>query len=59
MAHADGRCTLRACTEIDDAPNAMRDDAELRRDWKPTDRFVRLSVGDAFKGSRPVPVQRP
>ena len=50
--HADGRRTLRAYTEIDDAPNVMRDvTLSFAADWKPTDCFVRLSVGDAFMGS--------
>ena len=44
---ADGRRTLRACTEIDDAPNVLRDvTLSLRSDWTPEDAFVRLSVGD-------------
>ena len=50
--HADGRRTLRAYVEIDDAPNVMRDvTLSVGADWKPTDCFVRLSVGDQFKGS--------
>ena len=50
--HGDGRRTLRAYTEIDDAPNVMRDvTLSLGSDWKPTDCFVRLSVGDQFVGS--------
>lgn len=50
--HGDGRRTLRAYTEIDDAPNVMRDvTLSLGSDWSPTDCFVRLSVGDAFTGS--------
>ena len=50
--HGDGRRTLRAYVEIDDAPNVMRDvTLSLGADWKPVDCFVRLSVGDAFMGS--------
>jgi hypothetical protein len=49
---ADGRRTLRACTEIDDSPNVLRDvTLSLRADWTPEDAFVRLSVGDRFMGS--------
>ena len=50
--HADGKRTLRAYNEIDDAPNVMRDvTLSIGTDWRPTDCFVRLSVGDAFMGS--------
>lgn len=50
--HGDGRRTLRAYVEIDDAPNVMRDvTLSVGADWRPTDCFVRLSVGDAFMGS--------
>ena len=50
--HQDGRRTLRAYVEIDDAPNVMRDVVlSMSADWKPTDCFVRLSVGDRFMGS--------
>ena len=50
--HGDGSSTLRAYTEIDDAPNVMRDVTLSRGpDRKPTDCFVRLSVGDEFRGS--------
>jgi len=50
--HADGRRTIRAYTEIDDAPNVMRDvTLSLDADWRPEDCFVRLSVGDRFVGS--------
>lgn len=49
---ADGRRSLRAYTEIDDAPNVMRDvTLSLREDWTPQDAFVRISVGDRFMGS--------
>lgn len=50
--HGDGRRTLRAYTEIDDAPNVMRDvTLSFGADWKPQDCFVRISVGDEFRGS--------
>ncbi len=50
--HGSGHRTLRAYTEIDDAPNVMRDvTLSLRPDWKPEDCFVRLSVGDQLMGS--------
>ena len=50
--HADGRRTLQAHSEIDDAPNVMRDVVlSVGADWKPSDCYVRLSVGDQFVGS--------
>lgn len=50
--HGDGRRTLRAYVEIDDAPNVMRDVVlSMDADFKPSDCFVRLSVGDRFTGS--------
>jgi hypothetical protein len=50
--HGDGRRTLRAYVEIDDAPNVMRDvTLSVGTDWKPQDCFVRISVGDRFVGS--------
>jgi hypothetical protein len=50
--HADGRRTLRAYTEIDDAPNVVRDVVlSVDRAFRPTDCFVRLSVGDRLKGT--------
>ncbi|HKZ74776.1 MAG TPA: hypothetical protein VJ011_11970 [Steroidobacteraceae bacterium] len=50
--HADGTRTCVAHSEIDDRPSVMRDIAySLDRNWKPTDCFVRLSVGDRFMGS--------
>jgi hypothetical protein len=50
--HGDGRRTLRAHCEIDDAPPVLRDvTLSFAPDWKPTDCFVRLSVGDKFMGS--------
>lgn len=50
--HGDGRRTLRAHCEIDDAPNVMRD-VILTYDgnWVPREAFVRLSVGDENFGA--------
>jgi len=50
--HGDGRRTLRAHAEIDDAPNVLRDvTLTLDRDWITRDAFVRLSVGDQTFGT--------
>jgi hypothetical protein len=50
--HGDGRRTLRAYTEIDDAPNVMRDVVlSVDSNFRPTDCFVRLSVGDRLVGT--------
>jgi len=50
--HRDGRRTLRAHAEIDDAPNVLRDvTLTLDKDWITRDAFVRLSVGDETFGS--------
>lgn len=50
--HGDGRRTLRAHCEIDDAPNVMRDvTLTLDANWITRDAFVRLSVGDESFGS--------
>ena len=50
--HADGRRTLRAHCEIDDAPNVLRDVTLTKNArWDTTDAFVRLSVGDVESGS--------
>lgn len=50
--HGDGRRTLRAHAEIDDAPNVLRDvTLTLDKDWITRDAFVRLSVGDETFGS--------
>jgi hypothetical protein len=50
--HQDGRRTLRAQAEIDDAPNVLRD-VVLTQDLEglTRDAFVRLSVGDQTFGS--------
>ena len=45
--HQDGRRTLRAHCEIDDAPNVLRDVIlTMDKDWITRDAFVRISVGD-------------
>ena len=50
--HGDGRRTLRAHCEIDDPPNVMRDVVlTVDANWKATDAFVRLTVGDETFGS--------
>jgi hypothetical protein len=50
--HQDGRRTLRAHCEIDDPPPVLRDvTLSFAPNWKPTDAFVRLSVGEKFVGS--------
>lgn len=50
--HRDGRRTMRAHAEIDDAPNVLRDATlTLDKDWITRDAFVRLSVGDETMGS--------
>ena len=50
--HGDGRRTLRAHCEIDDAPNVMRDVVlTVDNQWVTRDAFVRLSVGDQTVGS--------
>ncbi|MDX2225009.1 MAG: hypothetical protein SFV21_19795 [Rhodospirillaceae bacterium] len=50
--HNDGRRSLLAHAEIDDRPSVLRF-AQLNLDaqWRPTDAFIRISVGDAFRGS--------
>lgn len=50
--HGDGRRTLRAHCEIDDAPNVMRDvTLTVDADWITRDAFLRLSVADETLGS--------
>lgn len=50
--HRDGRRTLRSHCEIDDPPPVLRDvTLSYAPDWRPTDCFVRLSVGDRYMGS--------
>lgn len=50
--HGDGRRTLRAHAEIDDAPNVLRDvTLTVDKNWVTRDAFVRLSVGDETFGS--------
>ena len=50
--HRDGRRTLRAHAEIDDAPNVLRDvTLTTDRNWTTRDAFVRLSVGDETMGT--------
>lgn len=50
--HADGRRTLMALCEIDDAPPVLRHVVmSVDGDFNPLDAFVRLTVGDKFTGS--------
>ncbi len=50
--HRDGRRTMRAHAEIDDAPNVLRDvTLTMDENWITRDAFVRLSVGDETFGS--------
>ncbi len=50
--HADGRRTLRAYSEIDDAPNVVRDVVlSVDQSFRPIDCFVRISIADEFRGS--------
>ncbi len=50
--HKDGRRTMRAHSEIDDAPNVLRDvTLTMDEKWITRDAFVRLSVGDKTFGS--------
>lgn len=50
--HNDGRRSLIAHAEIDDRPSVLRF-AQLNLDpkWQPTDAFIRITVGDQFRGS--------
>ncbi len=50
--HDDGSRTLTAHSEIDDAPNVVRDVSQtVGKDWYPMDSAVRISVGGTFTGS--------
>lgn len=50
--HTDGRRTLRAHCEIDDAPNVMRDVVlTIDSDRITREAYVRLAVGDEFRGA--------
>ncbi len=50
--HADGRRTLQARCEIDDAPAVLRHvSLSVDRNWHPQDATVRLDVGGQFVGS--------
>jgi len=50
--HSDGRRTLRAHCEIEDAPTVLRDVTyTVDSDWKPEEAFVRLTVDDNYLGS--------
>ncbi|MBL8628685.1 MAG: hypothetical protein JNM81_03585 [Rhodospirillaceae bacterium] len=50
--HNDGRRSLLAHTEIDDRPSVLRfEQLNMDPQWRPTDAFVRITVGDQFRGS--------
>ncbi|MBK6598142.1 MAG: hypothetical protein IPG25_09765 [Proteobacteria bacterium] len=50
--HQDGRRTLQSHCEIDDAPAVMRDvTLSFDAEWRPSDCFVRIDVGNQFVGS--------
>jgi len=50
--HLDGRRTMRAHCEIDDAPNVMRDvTLTMDKDWTTREAYVRLAVGDETMGT--------
>ena len=50
--HTDGKKTLRAHCEIDDAPSVLRDiTLSLDADSYPLDCFVRLTIDDKFEGT--------
>ncbi|MDX2144835.1 MAG: hypothetical protein SFV19_15880 [Rhodospirillaceae bacterium] len=50
--HNDGRRSLIAHAEIDDRPSVLRfEQLNLDAQWRPTDAFIRITVGDAFRGS--------
>jgi len=52
VVHGDGRRTLSAHCEIDDAPPVMRDVVySVDTEGRPVDAFVRLGVDDRFVGS--------
>ncbi len=50
--HKDGRRTMRAHCQIDDAPNVMRDvTLTVDKDWITREAYVRLAVGDETLGT--------
>lgn len=50
--HRDGRRTISAHSEIDDAPMVIRDVcSSMGSNGLPTDCFTRISIGDDFRGS--------
>jgi len=52
IRHADGRRSLWAHSEIDDRPSVLRFvQLNVNPDWTPSDAFVRITVGDEFRGS--------
>jgi hypothetical protein len=52
VKHEDGRHSLLAHSEIDDKPSVLRFvQLNLHGDGQPADAFVRITVGDEFRGS--------
>ncbi|MBL8642542.1 MAG: hypothetical protein JNK21_01305 [Rhodospirillaceae bacterium] len=50
--HNDGRRSLMAHAEIDDRPSVLRfEQLSLDAAWRPLDAFIRITVGDAMRGS--------
>jgi hypothetical protein len=50
--HADGRRTMTAVCEIDDAPRVLRHvTMTYDRDWRPSEAFMRIDVAGQFMGS--------
>ncbi len=52
VVHNDGRRSLTAHAEIDDRPSVLRfEQLSLDPHWRPTDAFIRISVGDKLCGT--------
>ena len=50
--HQDGRRSIMSHGEIDDRPSVLRFvHVTANADWSPVDAFVRITVGDEFRGS--------
>jgi hypothetical protein len=50
--HADGRRTMTAVCEIDDAPSVLRHvTMTYNQDWRPTEAFMRIDVAGKFMGA--------
>jgi hypothetical protein len=52
VLHNDGRRSIMAHAEIDDRPSVLRfEQLSLDPQWRPTDAFIRITVGDVMRGS--------